>query len=62
MMHPPTGALAFQPYGTDGTRAINSVARAELNVMLLDGGRASPGVAHRTSTTAAPASTSRRAS
>jgi kynurenine 3-monooxygenase len=35
MIHSPTGALAFQPYGTSG-QAINSVSRAGLNMMLLE--------------------------
>ena len=35
MIHSPTGALAFQPYGTTG-QAINSVSRAGLNLLLLE--------------------------
>src|ERR1044071_3377346 len=35
MIHPVSGPLAFQPYGTPG-QAINSVARADLNIALLN--------------------------
>lgn len=35
MIHPATGGLAFQPYGTEG-QAINSVSRAGLNLLLLE--------------------------
>ncbi|MGH7561259.1 MAG: FAD-dependent oxidoreductase [Gemmatimonadales bacterium] len=35
MIHPVRGPLAFQPYGAHG-QAINSVARADLNRLLLD--------------------------
>lgn len=36
MMHALRGELAFQPYGTEAAHVINSVSRAELNILLLD--------------------------
>jgi kynurenine 3-monooxygenase len=36
MVHPPDGATNLQPYSADGTRHINSIGRAELNMALLD--------------------------
>ncbi len=44
MLHSPTGALAYQSYSADGTRAINSISRAGLNQALLDRAEAAPGV------------------
>lgn len=36
MLHSPTGELAYQPYDKDPGRAINSVSRAGLNLLLLE--------------------------
>ncbi len=38
---------SFRPYSADGTRAINSISRAELNSALLDCAEATPGVTLR---------------
>jgi kynurenine 3-monooxygenase len=35
-VHPVHGQTAFQPYSAEGTRAINSISRSELNQALLD--------------------------
>ena len=35
-VHPVRGDTAYQPYSADGTRAINSISRSELNAILLD--------------------------
>jgi kynurenine 3-monooxygenase len=43
-LHSPTGALAYQSYSADGTRAINSISRAGLNQALLDRAEAETGV------------------
>jgi kynurenine 3-monooxygenase len=43
-LHSPTGALAYQSYSADGTRAINSISRAGLNHTLLDRAEQTPGV------------------
>ena len=43
-LHSPTGALAYQSYSADGTRAINSISRAGLNRALLDRAEQTPGV------------------
>jgi kynurenine 3-monooxygenase len=43
-LHSPTGALAYQSYSADGTRAINSISRAGLNHALLDCAEQTPGV------------------
>jgi len=43
-LHSPTGALAYQSYSADGTRAINSISRAGLNHALLDRAEETPGV------------------
>lgn len=43
-LHSPTGALAYQSYSADGTRAINSISRAGLNHALLDRAEQTPGV------------------
>jgi kynurenine 3-monooxygenase len=47
MVHPVQGAESFRPYSADGTRAINSISRAELNHSLLDAAEATPGVTLR---------------
>jgi kynurenine 3-monooxygenase len=44
MVHPLGGGQSFRPYSADGTRAINSIGRAELNRSLLDAAQATPGV------------------
>src|SRR5262245_35201252 len=36
MIHAPSGALAFQPYGKDDSESINSVSRAGLNLTLVN--------------------------
>jgi kynurenine 3-monooxygenase len=43
-LHSPTGALAYQSYSADGTRAINSISRAGLNHALLDRAEQTSGV------------------
>jgi kynurenine 3-monooxygenase len=44
-IHPVSGgATAFHSYSADGTRAINSIGRAELNELLLDVAEKTPGV------------------
>jgi kynurenine 3-monooxygenase len=47
MVHPLGGGQSFRPYSADGTRAINSISRAELNQALLDAAEATPGVTVR---------------
>jgi kynurenine 3-monooxygenase len=51
MVHSRAGQQSFRPYSADGTHAINSISRAELNLALLDVAAGSPGVrvrfAHR---------------
>ncbi|RFU40879.1 FAD-dependent monooxygenase [Actinomadura logoneensis] len=47
LVHPRGAATNFQPYSADGTRAINSISRAELNAALLDTAEATPGVTLR---------------
>ncbi|MQY08619.1 FAD-dependent oxidoreductase [Actinomadura macrotermitis] len=47
MVHPLNRARNFQPYSSDGRRAINSISRAELNEALLDAAEATPGVTLR---------------
>jgi kynurenine 3-monooxygenase len=44
MVHDRTGQLAFQPYSADGSKAINSISRHTLNVVLLDAAAKEPGV------------------
>jgi kynurenine 3-monooxygenase len=44
MVHPPAGAPSFRSYSADGTRAINSISRAQLNASLLDSAERTPGV------------------
>ncbi|WP_438616751.1 FAD-dependent oxidoreductase [Myxococcus llanfairpwllgwyngyllgogerychwyrndrobwllllantysiliogogogochensis] len=40
MIHPPKGALAYQPYGKDDSQHINSLARAWLNKFLMSAAEA----------------------
>ncbi|NUR85181.1 MAG: FAD-dependent monooxygenase [Nonomuraea sp.] len=47
MMHALDGTLTFQPYSADGTQAINSISRGELNRVLLDAALELPGVTVR---------------
>lgn len=44
MIHPQSGALAFQPYGSEPHHVINSVSRAELNRILVEAAEAMPNV------------------
>jgi kynurenine 3-monooxygenase len=44
MVHALGAAPSFRPYSADGTRAINSISRAELNAALLDAAETTPGV------------------
>ena len=44
MVHSLDGQQSFRPYSADGTHAINSISRAELNVALLDVAERTPGV------------------
>ncbi len=44
MVHSTTAEPSFRPYGADGSRAINSISRAQLNESLLDTAEATPGV------------------
>src|SRR5437667_199697 len=44
MIHPISGPLAFQPYSHDPNDAINSVSRGGLNLTLIKGAAAYPGV------------------
>jgi kynurenine 3-monooxygenase len=44
MVHTLDGAQSFRRYSADGTRAINSISRAELNQALLDAAEKTPGV------------------
>jgi len=43
-VHPVRGDTAYQPYSAEGTRAINSISRSELNAILLDAAEKAPGV------------------
>ena len=43
-VHPVRGDTAYQPYSAEGTRAINSISRSELNAILLDCAEKLPGV------------------
>lgn len=43
-IHPVHGQTAFHSYSADGSRAINSVSRAQLNQLLLDVAEKTPGV------------------
>ena len=61
-LHPPTGALAFQSYSADGTRAINSISRAGLNARAAGPRRGDARACGCTSTTGSPGSTPRPAS
>lgn len=44
MMHAVSGALTYQPYGTEPDQFLNSVSRGQLNVMLLEAAERSPNV------------------
>ena len=44
MIHSTEGTQGFQSYSADGTRAINSISRSELNHALLDAAEKTPGV------------------
>jgi kynurenine 3-monooxygenase len=44
MIHSTTAAPSFRPYSADGTRAINSISRAQLNASLLDTAEGTGGV------------------
>src|SRR5215469_2411057 len=44
MVHTRDGQQSFRPYSADGTHAINSISRAELNLALLDVAERTPGV------------------
>jgi kynurenine 3-monooxygenase len=44
MVHSAAGEQSFRPYSADGTHAINSISRAELNLALLEAAAATPGV------------------
>jgi len=45
MVHSVDGQQSFRPYSADGTHAINSISRAELNLALIDVAARTPGVA-----------------
>jgi kynurenine 3-monooxygenase len=42
MIHAPSGALTFQPYGKDDTQALHSVSRTELNRLLIEAAARQP--------------------
>jgi kynurenine 3-monooxygenase len=44
MIHTLSGDQSFRPYSADGTQAINSISRTELNLTLLDVAEHTPGV------------------
>lgn len=44
MIHPITAETSFRPYSADGTRAINSISRTQLNESLLDNAESTAGV------------------
>lgn len=44
MVHSPAGEQSFHSYSADGTRAINSISRSELNLALLEEAAKTPGV------------------
>ena len=44
LIHPPRGALSFQPYSKNEREVINSVSRAGLNITMLKAADARPGV------------------
>jgi len=44
MVHSVSGQQSFRPYSADGTHAINSISRAELNLALLEVAERTPGV------------------
>ena len=47
MVHGPDGQQSFRPYSADGTHAINSISRAELNLALLEVAERTGGVCVR---------------
>jgi kynurenine 3-monooxygenase len=47
MVHSRSGQQSFRPYSADGSHAINSISRAELNLALLEVAERSPGVSVR---------------
>lgn len=47
MIHPVVGSPQFQPYSSDPTRAIHSVSRSALNLLLLEAAAAEPNVTLR---------------
>ena len=47
MVHSRGGEQSFRPYSADGTHAINSISRAELNLALLEVAERTPGVSIR---------------
>lgn len=47
MVHSRTGQQSFRPYSADGTQAINSISRAELNLALLEVAERTRGVCVR---------------
>ncbi len=47
MIHPISGSAAFQPYSSDPNRAINSVSRSRLNLLLLNAACREPNVEAR---------------
>ncbi len=47
MIHPVAGSPSFQPYSSDPGRAINSVSRSRLNLLLLNAACREPGVEAR---------------
>ena len=47
MVHSRDGQQSFRPYSADGTQAINSISRAELNLALLEVAERTPGVCVR---------------
>lgn len=44
MIHSPTGALTFQPYGKDDSQALHSVSRAGLNRLLIESAARYPSI------------------
>lgn len=44
MIHPLTGGVAFQPYGTDASEVLHSVSRADLNRLLVEAAARQPGI------------------
>jgi kynurenine 3-monooxygenase len=44
MIHSPTGALTFQPYGKDDSQALHSVSRSGLNLLLVEAAARYPSI------------------